>query len=121
MKKYICDCCGGQINRATMKCEYCGTAYREEYDNVIRLETYHNPVREYTAKVIVPEEMVDSIGPEKSSEYIIDRLAMELSKAIRENMVIVSRADPFRNTQEVAGYIKMIHPVQVSEMERRYL
>ena len=30
-KPLICTCCGAKINRATMRCEYCGTEYREDH------------------------------------------------------------------------------------------
>lgn len=41
---YKCDCCGAPINPATMKCEYCGTQYQHRGGNIVRIETFRNPV-----------------------------------------------------------------------------
>ena len=118
MNKYICECCGGQINRATMKCEYCGTAYREDFDTVIRVETFSNPVREYTASIILPNEMVGMLGEKETAEMVTERLVGKLAEAIKENMVIRTEYNPMEYAQQIRGYVKMVHPVQVSDIER---
>lgn len=118
MNKYICECCGGQINRATMKCEYCGTAYREDSDAVIRVETFSNPVRKYTASIVIPNEIVFGLGEKETAHMVTERLVGKLADAIKENMVMYVEQDPVNYAHRIRGYVKIVHPVQVSDMER---
>ena len=118
MNKYICECCGGQINRSTMKCEYCGTAYKEEFDNVIRIETFRNPIREYKASIILPNEMVNQLGEKETANFATVSLVGKLAEALKENMILNVENDVLMCGQKVTGYVKIVHPVQISDMER---
>jgi hypothetical protein len=112
MNKYICDCCGGKINPATMECEYCGTHFKEDYinDSVIRIETYRNPVETLAAATMIPDEMIKSLGPEKASEYAVHVLAKKLSEGIVPFMVLQSEFDPCRYHHKIEARVKLIVP-----------
>lgn len=116
MDKYRCDCCGGHINPRTLKCEYCGTQYKEEHDTAIRIEAFHNPVRTFTAKISLDRELMNR---PYGSEIAIKELARELSKVIPSMMEVETRFDPEFMRQEVWGRIKIVEPVNTSMMERR--
>ena len=116
MKKYICDCCGGQINIKTMLCEYCGTQYKEDIQRLIKVETYTNPVREYGARYIIPKEMTHADVPlEIISEYAIKNLIAEMSKCLAENMVIKHERDYATNAHIFTGRVKIVHPINVDK------
>ena len=112
MNKYICDCCGGKINPATMECEYCGTHFKEDYinDSVIRIETYRNPVETIAAKTVITVEMIRDLGPEKASEYAVHVLYKKLSERIVPFMVLQSEFDPCRKQHLIEARMKMIVP-----------
>ena len=119
MKAYKCECCGGEINRATMRCEYCGTQYKEDYDNgVIRIETFRNPVDHYTAMIKFDNDQINCLGPERVSEIAVRELTHKLSDCIAQNMVITHRYDPSTNINYIRGDIKVIRPVEVVDKWR---
>lgn len=113
MKKYICECCGGEIDRATMKCLYCGTPYREEFDRPIRIETFRNPVKTFNACIEVTDEMMrDKDG----AEYALSVLAKELANAIPPMMEVRYESNPVWHTARLRGTIKIVQPVNVSDI-----
>lgn len=114
LKPLVCKCCGGTINRKTMKCEYCGTAYeRQGEDAVIRIETFRNPVRTFTACVSISDNDVAK-SPDLMSEVALRQLKTKLSDAIASNMVVDVVHDINYMSQKVYGTIKIVQPVNVS-------
>ena len=111
MKKYVCECCGGQINPATMKCEYCGTQYKHDIeDHIIRIETYTNPVDTFRAAVQYTDEESKIVPFETVSEHAMRSLVGKLSECIANNMVVQREYDPLTREHYVRGTIKMIRP-----------
>ena len=112
MDKYICECCGGKINRATMMCEYCGTQYKEDLvnDAVIRIETFHNPVDTLKASVIVPDEQIRLLGADDASEWVVRQLAHKFSEHISKYMVLENRFEPYERQHHVTATVKMVIP-----------
>ena len=112
MDKYICECCGGKINRATMTCEYCGTQYKEDLvnDAVIRIETFHNPVDTLRASVIVPDEQMRLMGADNASEWVVRQLAHKFSEHISKYMVLENRFEPYERQHFVTATVKMVIP-----------
>ncbi len=112
MEKYVCDCCGGTINPLTMTCEYCGTKYKRDDDwaKPIRIETYQNPVRTYTARVGIDAYDVRNNDPEIISRIAVEELSRELSKVIAPNMVIESQRDIRYGGYNIYGTIKVVTP-----------
>lgn len=114
MKKYICECCGGTINPATLKCEYCGTCYRDENDSIIKIETFHNPVKVYEAECAIPDYVARN---ENASEFILNRLANQLATRLVENMdiQIAENYNPRDMEIKVRGRVKVIVPERHSD------
>lgn len=111
MKKYLCECCGGHINEKTMTCEFCGTKYKLD-DEVIRIETFRNPVRTFTACVEMDDDSLREVGAETASKIIVNKLTAELSKAISRNMVVESEHDIHYMRHRIRGTIKMVEPIE---------
>ena len=121
MNKYVCDCCGGTVNPATMRCEYCGTYYKEVADNYykpVRIEMYQNPVNTYTACVDIDEFDIERMGAENISKIAIQQLASELSKSLIPNMVVESVRDIQNFRYKVHGMVKVVRPVNNAESWR---
>ena len=108
--KYICECCGGRINRLTMTCEYCGTQYKEEFNNVIRLETYQNPIREFKALFRVTDEMIHSLSPKEISELAIRNMSNELAKSIAPFCEYKQEHDFIQKGYKITSRIKIVQP-----------
>lgn len=95
MKPYICPQCGGQVNRAKMICEYCGTQFREEH-NEIRVVAYNPRVHTLGANVTIPKEYAIR-SPKEMSEYAIHRLAQEFADGIAQFMEVQTMDEPKTN------------------------
>lgn len=112
MKKLICVCCGAPINRLKQKCEYCGTEYIIEDERpVIKFETYTNPVREFKACAVVPDEYLAK-GGEEIMEIAIHELAKKMLPAVVQGMQIRTKHDPFLMSQRIDGRIRIVIPVK---------
>lgn len=95
MKPYICPQCGGTINRVKMICEYCGTQFREER-NEIRVVAYNPRIHTLGTNLVLPSEVIDS-SPKEMSEYAIRRLAQEFADGIAQFMEVQTMHEPIRN------------------------
>lgn len=109
MKKYICECCGGQINRATMKCEYCDTAYAEDNETVFRIETYKAPVETLKCATIMPREMIIR-DPEMATRYALKTITHKLAESLMPYMVYTSYEEPLHQQVELSGTVKVVIP-----------
>ena len=109
MDKYICQCCGGKINRETMTCEYCGTQYKKENNHVLRIEQYTAPVREFAARTAIPTGI--SKDPKEIMEIAIRHNASELSKIIAPYCEYSVEYDPQMMTHNVRSRIRLIKPI----------
>ena len=110
MDKYKCSCCGGNINRATMTCEYCGTKYKEEYGNVFRIETFQNPVRTLASKTTVDTRLLYD-NPKEYSEFAIKQLARSFAECIAPYMDVQCMHDPERCITTLEARIKVVEPI----------
>lgn len=92
MTPYICPQCGGQVNRAKLICEYCGTQFRED-KNEIRIMAYQPGVHTLQACAVVPEyEAV--MSPKEMSEYAIRGMAQQFADGIAQFMDVRTDFDP---------------------------
>ena len=113
MDKYICECCGGKVNRATMTCEYCGTQYKEEDNNLIRFETYSNPIQKLCVTTSFPEEAFMK-NPTEMAEYAIRHTAMKFAECIAPYMVMETEYDPEYCERRISGQIRIVVPKEGS-------
>ena len=110
MEKYKCSCCGGNINRATMICEYCGTKYKKEYGDIIRIETFTNPVRTLASQMALDNYAL-KLNPKEYSEYAIRELAVEFAECLVPFMDIHSSIDSNRGQMILDARIKVVEPI----------
>lgn len=113
MKKMQCENCGGHINKSTMRCEYCGTQYtKDEHENVVRIETFTNPIRVYKAQTAMHSDVVRS-NPKMASEYAVKELARNLADAIAENMEVETEYDPRLMMHRMTAKVRIVEPKYV--------
>ena len=112
MKDYVCTHCGGKISIINMRCEYCGTQYKIEHDQILRIETYSNPVEIFNAEQIISHEMMVALGAEKASEIALKRLSWKLAECITPMMRVETEYDHCKHVQRVRGIVKIIKPVR---------
>ena len=110
MNKYKCSCCGANINKITMICEYCGTQYKEESGNVIKIETFTNPVRTLASKMVI-DNFALTMNPVEYSEYAIKKLAVKFAECLVPFMNIQSSIDPCTDHVILDAKIKVIDPI----------
>lgn len=118
MKALTCICCGAPINRAKKKCEYCGTEYEIKDDTpMIRFETFHNPVREYSAACVLRrEELALARNPQEYMEWSIKRLAQAMVPAIVSGMRIKVEDDPSNlMDKRIIGSLKVVIPEKMED------
>lgn len=108
--KYICTCCGGRINRATMTCEYCGTQYKYEFEQVMRIETYHNPVTTIMGGCVIPRHEAHCIGAENMAEMAMSRIQGEIAAALTDVMRYDIEFDPQIMAYRVRGQMRAVIP-----------
>lgn len=108
--KYKCSCCGGNINQATMTCEYCGTEYKKEHENVVRVETFQNPVRTLGCKRMLDRRVLMS-DPEDYSKFAIQSLARQFAEVIAPYMYLESSLDYETGRIILDAKIKVVEPV----------
>lgn len=110
MDKYTCECCGGHIDPYTMKCEYCGTQYKKENEQVYRIETYHANVQTFESVYNLPDEYLIS-HPKEASEIAIHHVANQLADIIAPYCEYAIEDDPFRRQKSIHARIKIVEPM----------
>lgn len=113
MDKYICECCGGKINPRTMKCEYCDTEYKREGDDVIRIETFRNPVELFECAADIPREMILR-DPNMASRYACNTIARKLAESVMPYMMFETCEDPLHHQTRLTGMIRVVIPKEES-------
>ena len=112
MTDLICTHCGGQISPRNMKCEYCGTQYKAEHDQVFRIETYQSPIETFAAEALMPNEEIQFLGAERASEFAIRRLTDKLVECVAPMMKIETEYDYGVMAQRVRATIKVVRPAK---------
>ena len=122
--KYICECCGGKINRATMTCEYCGTQYKEDprRDGIIKVETFRNPIHTYTKLARIPKEEIQRMSTVMGAEaatrrvtdYVMREMTQQFAECIMQDMSMEYYNDRATNQYVARGTIKVVSPEQES-------
>lgn len=113
MDKYICSCCGGKIDKSTMKCDYCGTQYKMENDNVvIRVETFQNPTRELICSRSFDRRDLELFrNQEHAFDTMVSHMAMEFAKDLMPYMDMEYEFDPVNLRYSLHARLKVVNPV----------
>lgn len=113
LRPYICKCCGGQINPATMLCEYCGT-YHD--DPALRRLTITTKVPgEHTLRCQVAINREDMLyNPEGTRDYALRELREQIADGLLAYMKITTSTDHsacwMESTEIIRGEVRVVDP-----------
>lgn len=110
MKELKCPNCGAPLREHSYKCEYCGSQFKYDNGDCIRIENFQSPCKIYKEKISITREMETSIGTEKAAELAVLELSRELAKAITPNMELEAYYDPFKDCREVEATVRILEP-----------
>ena len=110
MEELKCKNRGAPINPHSLRCEYCGTQYKRDYDNVLRIETYQSFCRTYKSQINIPTETIRMIGEENASEIAIRKLSRNLAEAIAPNMEMRTEYNPCDMEQIITARVRIVDP-----------
>jgi hypothetical protein len=109
LKPLLCENCGGQIDRSTMKCPYCDTQYeRTCNDTPIKFAVERPGVHVLRAQVKIPNEAF--CYPEEASNYAINKLTGCIADGLKEYMKIYATLDEMSFSQIIRGEVRVIDP-----------
>lgn len=109
----ICKNCAGIINRKSMICEYCGTHYKLEHEELMPLmiEHYSSPVRVFNVKHAVSHELMHSgISPDVIADHVMMNMRDQLAKAISDCMEMETHFEPKTMQQIFTARIRILEP-----------
>jgi hypothetical protein len=113
LKPLVCPNCGGKINAARMKCEYCGTEFRRDDDGVlkIRYESIPYNTQVLGVSVNVPKDRMMYIDDDSAIRgFVMDEMTHRLAQALVPMMDITVQDNPHFNSVDVRGRIRIIRP-----------
>lgn len=110
MKAMICTQCGGRINPAKMRCEYCGTCYEQRDKQIIRIETFQSHPVTLQASVIFGREYFDVIGAADMSKEICGRMARDIADELTKYIEYQIQEEPYTSSVIARGRVRVLPP-----------
>ena len=113
MNPLICKQCGGTINPAKMRCEYCGTRYERDEDLTKPLRvTYQVGPRPAILqnKMDIDTRLIDLSGAEEISRMIRSEVTRRMAEALEPYVEYQVQEDPLRQRQIVRGRVRVLPP-----------
>lgn len=110
VRKLTCENCGGAIDRASMKCPYCGTQYERKRDGITVNYVMNRPgVHTLRAEIRMNYVMVAN-DPEGATKYALDRLRHEVADGLLAYMKISTSKDFCDMSEIIRGEVRVIDP-----------
>lgn len=110
LKPYVCKRCGGRINVAKMKCEYCDTAYENESLKRITIQTVNARTNVIRAEVVVPKDCMLG-NPEAARDYTLRELRNQIADGLLAFMKIATSENYMDHTEVIRGEVRVIDPM----------
>ena len=107
-----CKNCNGALNPKTLKCEYCGSQYREKNDNgkITYFQTVPAKTEVLRAQVSVPDRMMRSVDTDTISKYTLEEISCLLAKELMKYAKIETMYEPLTMTQIISGTVRVVEP-----------
>lgn len=110
MKALVCTQCGGKINPATLRCEYCGTIFEQDRKTkYLRIVTTGSAVR-LGAELQIGMCEAMTIPREDLLKITQERLAHELADALIPYINYTVDRSPMTMTVTVRGDVRVVPP-----------
>lgn len=114
LRPYICKQCGGTINPATLKCEYCGTPYHDESLRRITISQVAPGEAKLRAEVRINRYSMTQ-DPERVRDYALKELRNQLADGLLAYMKITTTTDfsakYFEQTEIIRGEVRVVDPM----------
>ena len=111
LKPYICTQCGGKVNPATLRCEMCGTVFKDTSDRgYATLQVVHPGAHTLVVSREIDDEMFIRFGAEEMSKRAIADMAHQFAESIAPFMTIRTEQDYYRQTTRMRGMIRVLDP-----------
>ena len=111
LKPMICECCGGHIDRDTLTCKMCGTAYRlDENFLPVRIEMRRGDVKVVNGCVMLPREFVIGESAETISKMTLEQMAHEMAKQIIPLIEYQTEYDHLHFQYVTYGRLRVVDP-----------
>lgn len=105
-----CTCCYGTVNRATMICEYCGTAYEDRAGIPHIIEVQQKPCRVLRVRSEIPEELMRSYARDVVVDMTMSDIRSQLAKALEDCMKIEISYEPRTMRRVITAQVRVIEP-----------
>ena len=110
MKAMRCQNCGANINRRTMRCDYCGTEYESPNDRIkIVLDRPGVSTIRCETKV---DMMHMRHSPESAREYVLRDMRQQIADGLLAYMKMTTSEsyDPLNCCQIIRGEVRVLDP-----------
>ena len=110
---YICKCCGGRINIAKMRCEYCDTPYENESLKRIEIATYTPGQATIRAQIAISRDHM-AHSPESARDYALHELRNQIADGLLGYMKVTTSTDYsakwMEQTEIIRAEVRVIEP-----------
>ena len=111
---YTCKCCGGRINVAKMRCDYCDTEYKDENLKRIQITQVRRGEHVLRTQVAVSIDHM-AANPEGARDYILSELRNQLADGLLGFMKVTTSEDftpkYWGRTEIIRGEVRVIDPM----------
>ena len=112
LKAMTCKNCGASINRSTLRCDYCGTAYECPNDR-IKIVVDRPGLHTIRCETKVAMDMMRD-SPEGARAYVLEDMRQQLADGLLAFMKITTKEDysggPFGSCQIIRGEVRVVDP-----------
>ena len=110
LKPYICTQCGGNVNRATLVCEMCGTRFKDVSESgIARIVVSRPGVVTLGQSISVDLEDMQR-NPKEISEYAMRRLAGVFAECIAPYMDVEMENRPEYHSTTIRAKVRLLKP-----------
>lgn len=114
MKALVCTQCGGHINPAKMRCEYCGTRYEQTEDLARPLRITYSPgvrLQILQGQVALDNQMIIHISDaDEIARLVHSRITADLAEALEPYVEYTVQEDPVCRRQVIRGRVRVLPP-----------
>lgn len=109
-KALICQCCGGHIDRRTMKCPYCETQYEKKFDGTPVTFTVERPGVHHINAMVRLDEQAIRMNPEGATEFAMNKLRNSIADGLLEYMRIDTCKDYSQFCRIIRADVRVLDP-----------